>query len=228
MTEERVEARLVALVNGDVVGFSRLTAEDPDATLEALAERRRRVGELVADHRGRLADFTGDNFLAEFPSATDALRCAVAIQRAGAVEQARVPEDRRIRFRLGVHLGEVRAQEGRIVGDGVNAAARLEAIADPGGICEELTTDLSRSPGLFVISRSSAFSYKGGPVKIADVARELGVRYVLEGSVRRAGGRVRITAQLVDATTDFHVWSEQYDRELRDIFSIQSEISAEI
>ena len=351
MTEERIESRLAVVVHGDVVGFSRLTAEDPDATLEALAERRQRIGELVAEHRGRLADFSGDNFLAEFPSATEAIRCAVAIQRTGAAEQARVPEARRIRFRLGAHLGEIRAHEGQILGDGVNVAARLQATAEPGGIrisdalheqvrrlpfdfedlgpqtlknipepirafrvafggpepagtaaplrgrtrralltavavlgialalvvavfplvrdalfdrmglsepeehlalpekpsivvlpfqflggdpgqryladalTQEITQNLSTSFFLFVIARNSAYAYEGRAVRTEEISHELGVRYVLEGTTQAADGRLRATAQLIDATTGLHVWSQSYDRELRDVFELQSEIA---
>jgi adenylate cyclase len=354
VTGERIESRLAAVVHGDVVGFSRLTAEDPDATLEALAERRLRVAELVAEHRGRVADFSGDNFLAEFRSATEAVRCAVAIQRAGVSEQAQLPQARRIRFRLGAHLGEVRAHEGRILGDGVNVAARLQALAEPGGVCisealhdqvrqlpfdfeelgpqrlknipapvralrigfsgaepagdpgprrgriprgvlatagafgialvlavavfplardavldrmglaepaahlplpdkpsvvvlpfeflggdsrrryladaltQEITQSLSTSFFLFVIARNSAYAYADQTMRVEEIARELGVRYVLEGSVQAADDRLRVTAQLIDATTSLHVWSQRYDRELRDVFTVQSEIAEAI
>jgi len=357
LNSDSVQRRLAAILSADVVGYSRLMAEDEDATVRTLSQYRERIATLIRDHQGRLVDFTGDNFLAEFPSALDSVRCALEIQKELRTLNADLPAQRRMEFRIGVHLGDVRIESERIYGDGVNIAARLEGLAEPGGICisatvhdqvrskletgtqdlgsqsfknipepvrvyrvsleladsadspparsggrrlrraatvgvalivllalgiglgwrmalglaldlsglgsvpvnpalpeipsivvlpftnmsadpeqeyfsdgisEDLTTALSKVRGLFVISRNSAFTYKGQTFKIEDVGRELGVRYVLEGSVRKAGSQVRITAQLIDAISGFHIWSERYDRELADIFALQSEISEEI
>ena len=350
MAQEEIERRLAAILSADIVGYSRLMAEDEDSTVRTLRAYREQISALVREHRGRVADFSGDNFLAEFPTARAAVECAIEIQRVLQARNAGLPADRKMEFRIGAHLGDVRIEAERVYGDGVNIAARLEGLAEPGGICisatvheqvrnrldvgyrdlgdrtvknipdqvrayqveldreagvrrprrrwpaiaaaaliaaagvgiwvawprllglgldlagvtrpperpalpdkpslvvlpfanlsgdpdqeyfsdgitEDLTASLSRSAGLFVISRNSAFTYKGKAVNVEDVGRELGVRYVLEGSVQRAGNRVRITAQLIDATSDFHVWSEQYDREFSDIFALQSEISERI
>jgi adenylate cyclase len=357
MNSDALERKLAAILSADVVGYSRLMAEDEAATIRTLTDYREAIAMLVRQHRGRVVDSPGDNLLAEFPTALDAVHGAIEIQRVLQARNADLPTERKMEFRLGVHLGDVAVEGERIYGDGVNIAARLEGLAEPGGICvsatvheqvrnklevayedlgdraiknipdqvrvyrvqlagvrsqlprragtrrrrlraaalaggvgvllvvaavvltwplalgpildlagvsgpplnpplpdkpsvvvlpftnlsgdpeqeyfsdgitEDLTTDLSRNPFLFVIARNSAFSYKGKPVKVEDVGRELGVRYVLEGSVRRAEGRVRITAQLIDASTGFHVWSERYDRELADIFALQSEISEKI
>jgi adenylate cyclase len=348
---ERSERRLSAILSADVVGYTRLMAADEDETVRRVTAYREQVGSLVRDHRGRLADFTGDNFLAEFPTALDAVECAIEIQRVLSARNAALPADRRMEFRIGVHLGDVRVEGERVYGEGVNIAARLESMAEPGGVCisatvheqvrnrlevgfddlgdravknvpeqihvykvqvngaggpepqasrrlpvrwlalagvvalalvvwafwprvlgrglelvgigavqspalpdrpsivvlpfdnmsgdpeqeyfsdgltEDLTAALAGTSSLFVISRNSAFTYKNQAVKVEDVGRELGVRYVLEGSVRRVGDRVRITAQLIDATSGFHVWSERYDRELDDVFAVQSEISERI
>ncbi|MBW2291724.1 MAG: tetratricopeptide repeat protein [Deltaproteobacteria bacterium] len=360
MSPNDPERKLAAILSADVAGYSRLMADDESATIRTLTDYREQVEVLVRQHRGRVVDFTGDNFLAEFPTALDAVRSAVEIQGVLNVRNARLAPDRRMEFRVGVHLGDVSVEGERIYGDGVNIAARLEGLAEPGGICisaeihgqvrqkldlgyedlgeqevknisspvrvyrvglgeaaygpghrpastskgarvlgkaivviatalllvgavswatwplalglvldltgvsgpsanpllpdkpsivvlpfanmsgdpaqeyfsdgitEELTNDLARIPELFVIARNSAFVYKGQGVNVADVGRELGVRYVVEGSVRRALDRVRITVQLIDTTSGFHLWSEQYDRELADIFAVQSEISLEI
>ena len=349
------ERRLTAILSADAVGYSRLMAADEEQTLRTIVAYREQLGVLVRQHRGRVVDAPGDNLLAEFPSALDATRCALEIQRVVGARNDPVPDERRMTFRIGIHLGDVLVEEGRLYGDGVNIAARLESLAEAGGVCisaavheqvctkleaayadlgeravknvpapvrvyrveprsahasaapasraprmrtavaagaallllisvglwaswprplgvlvdltgagappvdpplpdkpsivvlpfqnmsadseqeyfadgitEDLTTELSRNGALFVISRSSAFTYKGQTVKVEDVSRELGVRYVLEGSVRKAGGRVRITAQLIDATSGFHLWSERYDRELADIFALQSELAEEI
>jgi adenylate cyclase len=311
MGHNQAERRLAAILSADVAGYSRLMAEDADATIRAVTARREQIELNVRQHRGRLVDFTGDNFLVEFGSAVEALECAVEIQRVLAALNAELFPERKMEFRMGLHLGEVRAQEGRLFGTGVNVAARLEGLAEPGGICissevhgqveneldlgyedlgeqsvknipkpvrvyrvrldggqsaaaqaplhplvpdkpsivvlpfynmsddpeqeyfadgitEDLTNDLASAPDLFVIARNSAFTYKDKQVRVEQVGRELGVRYVLEGSVRWARDRVRVTAQLVDATTGRHVWSHRYDRELSDIFAIQAELAEEI
>jgi TolB-like protein/class 3 adenylate cyclase len=350
-----VERKLAAILSADVVGYSRLMAEDEAATIRTLTDYREEIAMLVRQHRGRVVDSPGDNILAEFPTALDAVQGAVEIQRSLQVRNIGLPAERKMEFRIGVHLGDVAVEGERIYGDGVNIAARLEALAEPGGICisrtvheqvqhklelayddlgeqelknipkpvrayrvrvesavaapkvepaykrraalavavvlivavgaaalwgfysdrsrpevatvpvpetapplelpdkpsivvlpfvnmsgdpeqeyfvdgmtEDLITDLSRISGLFVIARNSAFVYKGKPVKIEQVSRELGVRYVVEGSVRKVGDRVRITAQLVDASTDHHLWAERYDRKLEDIFALQDEVTTKI
>ncbi len=353
MVSEPAERRLAAILSADVAGYSRLMAADEDATVRRLATHREEVELLLRQHRGRLVDFTGDNFLAEFPSALDAVQAAVEIQRVLGALNADVPAEARIEFRIGVHLGDVRVENGRLFGDGVNIAARLEQHAAPGGLClsaavheqvasrvalvyqdlgalalknlpqpvrawaarlptapaapgpsrrglrraaigaaatlalaalalwaswpaplgwlldrmgitaqpenpalpdqpslvvlpfanlsgdpaqeyfsdgitDELTTAFAQVPGLLVISRGSAFAYKGKPTRIEDVGRELGVRYVLEGSVRRAGEQLRLSAQLSDPTRGFQIWSQRYDRDITDIFAVQSDITASI
>ena len=265
---------------------------------------------LIKQHRGRVIDSPGDNLLAEFASVVDAVQCGVAIQKELQARNANLSESRRMQFRIGINLGDVIEEGERIYGDGVNIAARLESLADPGGICisitafdqietklplgyeylgeqqvkniakpvgayrvrmerdlliaegspglklpdkpsiavlpfvnmsgdpeqeyfsdgmtEDLITDLSKIAGLFVIARNSVFTYKGKAVKVDQVGRELGVRYVLEGSVRKVGGRVRITAQLVNASTGGHLWAERYDRSIGDIFVLQDEVTRQI
>jgi len=303
--------RLTAILAADVAGYSRLMGTDEEGTHERLkAHLQELVNPKIAEHRGRIVKNTGDGFLAEFPSVVDAVRCAVEIQRGMAERNAETPEDKRIAFRIGVNLGDVIAEAGDIFGDGVNVAARLEALAEPGGICvsrvvrdqvrdrldlgfedlgeqqvkniarpvrvyrvsdiggghqipsapamptlplpdkpsvavlpfanmahdpdqeffadgiaEDIITALSRYPSLFVIARNSCFTYKGRAVDVKVVGRELGVRYVLEGSLRKAANRIRVTAQLVEAATGKHVWAERYDRDLSDIFAVQDEIS---
>ena len=350
-----IERRLTAILSADAVGYSRLMAADEEQTFRTLVAYREQLGVLVRQHRGRVVDATGDNLLAEFPSALDAARCALEIQRVVGARNHPLPAERRMEFRIGIHLGDVMVEEARIYGDGVNIAARLEGLAEPGGVCisatvheqvrhklevgyvdlgdqtvknlpdpirvyriepggaresaaaargprrlrkalaataallllvaaglwvswprslglvvdwtgagappvnpplpdkpslvvlpfvnmsgdpeqeyfsdgitEDLITDLSRSPRLFVIARNSAFTYKGRAVNVEDVGRELGVRYVVEGSVRRDSDRIRVTAQLIDAASGFHIWSERYDRALADIFAVQSELAEQI
>ncbi len=311
MAEESFKRKLTTMFSADVAGYSRLMAEDEASTVKTLKAYREVMTELIKQHRGRVVDSPGDNVLAEFTSVVDAVQCAVSVQKELQARNAELPEDRRMAFRIGINLGDVIEEGDRIYGDGVNIAARLEGLADPGGICisktafdqietklplgydylgeqtvkniakpvgayqvlmeprvtvagkeetalpppdkpsiavlpfanisgdpeqeyfsdgitEEIITALSKVPRLFVIARNSSFTYKGKPVKVQEVGRELGVRYVLEGSVRRAGDRVRITAQLVEATTGNHLWAERYDRNLEDVFALQDEITMEI
>jgi adenylate cyclase len=311
MAEEGFRRKLTTMFSADVAGYSRLMGEDEAATVKTLTTYRSIMMELIKQHRGRVVDSPGDNLLAEFTSVVDAVQCAVAVQKEFQARNAELPEDRRMAFRIGINLGDVIEEGDRIYGDGLNIAARLEGLADPGGICisktafdqietklplgydylgeqtvkniakpvgayqvlmeprvtvagkeekvlplpeepsiavlpfanisgdpeqeyfsdgltEEIITALSKIHNMFVIARNSTFAYKGKPVKMQQVGEELGVRYVLEGSVRKAGDRVRITAQLVDATTGGHVWSERYDREMADIFDIQDEITMNV
>jgi adenylate cyclase len=312
--------RLAAILAADVAGYSRLMGADEEGTLERLkALRRELVDPKIAEHRGRIVKTTGDGVLVEFASVVDAVRCAVEMQRGMIDRNADTPEDRRITFRVGINLGDVIAEPDDIYGDGVNVAARLEALAEPGGIgisrmvrdqirdklpypfedmgeqsvkniarpvrvyalrpeaiadlpalseppaaptsqsgvaalalpdkpsvavlpfanmssdpeqeffadgiAEDVITALSRYPSLFVIARNSSFTYKGRAVDVKQIGRELGVRYVLEGSLRKSGNRIRVTAQLVEAETGRHVWAERYDRNLADIFALQDEIT---
>jgi adenylate cyclase len=306
LSTERVERRLTAILAADVAGYSRLMGADEEGTLAQLkAHRRALVDPKISEHRGRIVKTTGDGMLVEFASVVDALRCAVEVQCGMAERNAEVPQDNRIEFRVGINFGDIIIDGGDIFGDGVNVAARLEGLAEPGGICvsgrvqedargklditfenageqqlkniarpvrvyrvrlngaaeaqrpalplpdkpsiavlpfqnmssdpeqefiadgiaEEITTTLSHYPSLFVIARNSCFTYKGRAVDVKQVGRELGVRYVLEGSVRRAANRVRITAQLVESEAGKHVWAERYDRDLVDIFAVQDEIT---
>lgn len=308
------QRRLAAILSADAQGYSRLMSEDDAATVRLLATCRETVTQLVQARHGRVVDMPGDNILAEFGSAVDAVEAAVAIQRQLAACNGEIAEDRRMQFRIGVNLGDILAEDGRIYGDGINIAARVEKLADPGGICvsgkvydevhrkldlgfddlgehdlhnisakvrvyrvaldrradapagararegaqdrqakpsiivlpfvnmsdaaeqeffadgltEDILTDLSRFRDLFVISRNTSFKYKGQPVDVKKVARELGVQYVVEGSVRKAGNRVRITVQLIEGESDHHVWAERFDRDLEDIFAIQDEITSAI
>jgi len=302
--------RLTAILAADVAAYSRLMGADEEGTHERLQSHfRELVNPKITEHRGRVVKNTGDGFLAEFASVVDAVRCAVEVQKGMADRDPGLPEGRRIRFRIGVNLGDVIAEDEDIFGDGVNVAARLEALAEAGGICvsrvvrdqvrdklafsfedmgdqqvkniarpvrvykvrqsgapkevtsaiqpslalpdkpsvavlpftnmsadpeqeffadgiaEDVITALSRYPSLFVIARNSSFTYKGRAVDVKQVGRELGVCYVLEGSLRTAGNRVRVTAQLVEADIGRHVWADRYDRDLADIFAMQDEIA---
>ncbi len=350
-----MERKLTAILCADVFGYSRLMGEDEEATLRTLSSYRKLIDSLIEQHHGRFVNSAGDSVLAEFASVVNAVQCAVEIQTTLKAENANLPPERRMEFRIGVNLGDVMVDGEQIYGDGVNVAARLESLAEPGGICishtvhdqiknklalnyedlgpqivkniaepvwvlrvmldrgttrattnttgrslrkhwrggvfsiaglaliaavivlvqhlsvrppapsasippvqppaltlpekpsiavlpftnmsgdpqqeyfsdgitDDLTTAISRIPDLFVIARTSAFTYKGKEVNVQDISRQLGVKYVLEGSVRKADNQVRITAQLVDATTGDHIWAEYYDRPLRDIFSLQDEI----
>ncbi len=306
MAEERVERRLAAILAADMVGYSRLMGADEESTLAALKAVRGSVfNPKVEQFRGRIVKTTGDGALVEFASAVDAVRCALEIQRGMAARNAEIPDDRRIDFRIGINVGDIIVEDDDIYGDGVNIAARVEALAAPGGICiaenayrqvdgkltldvsdmgerqlkniarpvriyqvqlagttppaltlpdkpsiavlpftnmsgdvdqeyfadgiaEDIITALSRFRYLFVIARNSSFTYKGRAVDVKHVGRDLGVRYVLEGSVRKAGARIRITAQLIDAISGHHVWAERYDRDLVDIFAVQDEITGRV
>ena len=308
MSTARVERRLAAILVADVAGYSRLIGADEAGTLARLrAIRAATINPKIAANHGRIVKTTGDGLLAEFASTVDALRCASEIQAGMADQNAGVAPVDRIEFRLGIHQGDIVVEDGDIFGDGVNIAARLEALAEPGGICvsarvqedalgqldlafrdlgeqqlkniarpvraysvgkvsapinrpaavdvprlsivvlplanlnndpeqqyfvdgmtEDLTTDLSRIGDMLVISRNTAFTYQGKRVDTRQIGRELGVRYVLEGSVRRVGDQVRINAQLIDAETDSHRWAERFDRTVGDLFALQDEIVSRI
>ena len=356
MVDEGFKRKLAAILSADAVNYSRLMGEDEEGTVRTLKACREVFSTLIQQHAGQVLDTPGDNLLAEFVSVVDSVQCAVAVQKEIKSRNDELPENRKMQFRIGINLGDVIQEEGRIYGDGVNIAARLEALSDPGGICisktafdhiesklpygyeflgdqtvkniakpvgayrvlmeprvtvagepqkekqtvsrrtsyfigaaavmvltvavgiwqfyvhrlsfetaavekmtypspdkpsiavlpftnmsggsdqeyfsdgitEEIITALSKIPKLFVIARNSSFTYKDKPVKIRQVGRELGVQYVLEGSVRKAEDKVRITAQLIDATTEKHLWAERYDRNLGEIFAIQDEITLAI
>jgi adenylate cyclase len=311
---ERAKRRLAAILAADVAGYSRLMGGDEEGTLERLKEHRRDlVDPKIAEHDGRIVKTTGDGLLVEFASVVDAVRCAVDIQRNMAERNAGVPADRRIAYRIGINVGDIIIDDGDIFGDGVNIAARLEALAESGGICasqvvhdqvrdkldfifedmgeqqvkniarpvralrilldeaqrssepraaesaralsdkpsiavlpfqnmsgdpdqeyfvdgivEDIITGLSRMKWLFVTARNSSFTYKGRAVDVIKVGRELGVRYVLEGSLRKAGERVRVSAQLIETATGSHVWAERYDYPVGDIFALQDEITLSV
>ena len=316
MAEERVTRKLAAILAADMVGYSRLVEKDEEGTIaRQKAHRSELIDPKFEAHGGRIVKSTGDGLLVEFASAVDAVRCATEIQRAMVEREAGVPDDRRIAYRVGINVGDIVIDGDDILGDGVNIAARLEAIADPGGVCvsgtahehaagkldltfddmgeqkvknierpvrayrvqlegtdqgnesaatgrtlgrelsdkpsiavlpfqnmsgdteqeyfadgmvEEIITALSRFRWLLVMARNSSFAYKGRAVDVRTVATELGVRYVLEGSVRRAGNRVRITGQLIDAATGAHLWADRFDGTMADIFDLQDEITAAV
>ncbi len=315
MAEDRLQRRLAAILAADVVGYSRMMDGDEAGTLARLKALRSGVFDpITAQFGGRIFKTTGDGALAEFASAFDAVQAAIEVQRAIVEHNAMMPEDRRIVLRIGISLGDVIVEGNDLYGNGVNIAARMEALAEPGAICvsgnvhehvgnapgvvfedlgeqaiknidrpvrcyrvrarsdaaadapvdrpgtpyplpdkpsiavlpfdslsgdpdqeyladgmtEDIITGLSRFRSLFVIARNSTFAYKGTSPDIREVARDLGVRYVLEGSVRRGGARLRITGQLIDAETGNHIWAERYDRELDDIFTVQDEVTEAI
>jgi adenylate cyclase len=325
LSAERVERRLAAILAADVAGYSRLMERDEAGTLARLKTLRRElIDPKIAEHKGRIVKTTGDGLLIEFPSVVEAVACAVAVQREMAARNETTAEDERIEFRVGINSGDVIVEDGDIHGDGVNIAARLEGIAEPGGICvsaivhdqvrgrlectfadigeqqlkniarpvrayhvraksphprpppragegsapgarvgaaaplalpdkpsiavlpfanmsgdpeqeyfvdgmvEEIITALSRIRWLFVIARNSSFTYKGQPVDVKQVGRELGVRYVLEGSVRKGGNRVRITAQLIDAVSGTHLWADRFDGLLEDVFDLQDKVASSV
>ncbi len=344
-----MERKLAAILNADVEGYSRLMGEDEAATVRTRAAYGEVIARLVSRHGGRVVDFTGDNLLAEFASVVDAVSGAVEVQRELAARNAALPDHRKMRFRIGINLGDVIVEDGRIYGDGVNVAARVQTLAEGGGIAisgtvydqienklavtceslgehavkniakpvrvyrvlmepgtaavakpartgprprrraaligvaallvagalglaiwrvsarpptppglelpdkpsiavlpfvnvgadpkqehfsdgmtEEIITTLSKVSELFVIASNSVFTYKGKPVKVQQVSQDLGVRYVLEGSVRKDDPRIRVTAQLIDATTGHHIWAERYDREVKDVFAVQDDIADKI
>src|SRR6516162_7589663 len=312
MAEDRVERRLTAVLAADVAGYSRLMGADEEGTLAALKTLRRGVVDpKIKEHRGRIVNTTGAGLLSEFSSVVDTVRCAVEVQREMAARNARVKAERRIDFRIGINLGDIMIDENDIFGDSVNVAARLEALAEPGGICvsrmvrdqvrdklaisfedmgeqqvkniarpvrayrallaesadrpsipsdaaprslrdrpsiavlpfhnvsgdpkqeyfvdgitEDIITALSKWRWFLVIARNSTFAYKGKSADPKEVGRELGVRYILEGSMRRAGQRVRISSQLIDTAAGIHLWAERYDRDLTDIFAVQDDITS--
>ena len=315
MPEDRVDRRLAAIWAGDIAGYSRLMGVDEEGTLRQLkAHRKELVDPKITEHRGRIVKTTGDGMLVEHVSVVDAVRCAVDIQRGMIDRNANVPADKRIEFRIGLNVGDIIIDGDDIFGDGVNVAARLEALADPGGIMvssivhdqvrdklsfgfddmgeqtvkniarpigvhrvslaestpsatfkstaaaepsvanrpsiavlpfanmsgdteqeyfadgisEDIITGLSKLRWFFVIARNSSFIYKGKALDVKRAARELGVRYVLEGSVRKGGNRVRITAQLIDAATNNHIWADRYDGDLTDVFALQDEITKKV
>jgi adenylate cyclase len=310
MAEERVKRKLAAILAADVVGYSRLMGADEAGTLSALKRHREAIFEpAVAAHSGRIVKLIGDGVIAEFGSVVDAVNCALSVQRSDAKRPDQSTSQPTIVLRIGINLGDVIVEGGDIYGDGVNIAARLEPLAEPGGICvssivnesvgnridvrfqdggeisvknidrpirvwkwhpnatiptaarsntakpephsdtasiavlpftnmsgdpeqeyfsdgisEDIITDLSKIAGLTVIARNSSFTYKGRSVDVRAIGRDLGVRSVLEGSIRRAGKRVRITAQLTDAATGAHLWADRYDRDLTDIFEVQDQV----
>ena len=318
MTDNRVERRLAAILAADVAGYSRLTGLDEEGTHVRLRERLRGLADpKISEHRGKVVKHTGDGVLAEFGSVVDAVRCAIEVQRGMAEQNAAMPQVKRIEFRIGIHVGDIIVDDNDIFGDGVNIAARLEGIAEPGGVCisddaqrqvrgkvdfafedmgpqnlknivepmrawrlrmnasgsaaapieppveskqalalpdrpsiavlpfenmsgdpeqeyfadgmvEEIITALSRFKWLFVIARNSSFTFKGKAIDIKEVGRRLGVRYVLEGSVRKASGKVRITGQLIDAATGTHIWADRFERDLTDIFALQDEVTVAV
>jgi adenylate cyclase len=313
--EHRVERRLAAIFAADVAGYSRLMGQDEVATFQALTSHREILDQFVLERGGRIANTAGDSVLAEFPSAVEAGQCAIDVQNALAQANQGIPEDRRIQFRIGIHVGDVIVRDGDLLGDSINVAARLEGMAEPGGVCisgtahayvkralpfdyadlgsqevknieepihgyrvrlptspasdltdkiqpakavptqnkpsiavlpftnmsgdpeqeyfadgivEDIITALSRVKWFFVIARNSSFTYKGKAVDVQTVGRELGVRYVLEGSVRRAGDRIRITGQLVDAGTGAHLWANRFDGSMENIFDLQDRITESV
>jgi TolB-like protein len=315
MDEPRTQRRLAAVLATDVVGYSRLMEEDEAGTMSTLKARQKEVLQpAVRRHEGRIFKLAGDGALVEFGSAVNAVECAIDLQQAMAEANRALPNDRHVILRVGINLGDVIVEGSDLYGDGVNVAARLEGLAEPGGICvsrsvydqvkrkvdvdfeelgpkpvknisepvhvyavrsragaperdtagpdrpplplpakpsiavlpftnvsndpeqepfadgmtEDLITDLSRNAGLFVIARNSTFAYKGKSVDVRRIAQDLGVRYLLEGSARRAAGRVRINVQLIDAAVGSHIWAERFDRGLEDIFAVQDEVTGNI
>ena len=312
MAEERVQRRLAAILATDAVGYSRLMGVDEESTLRTLKSHCEIIDRLIVRHEGRIFSSGGDSVLAEFGSAVEAVRAAISIQEELRVRNAELAEERRMNFRIGINVGDIMVEGDNLFGDGVNVAARLEGLAEAGGICisgstfdqvknklsvgfedigpqqvkniaepvrayrartwsadtapsadltrplplpdkpsiavlpfdnigndeeqeyfadgitEDLITALARIHSFFVTARNSSFSYKGQSPDIRQVADDLGVRYVLEGSVRKAGSRVRITSQLIDGTTGNHLWAERYDREIGDVFDLQDEMTEKI
>jgi adenylate cyclase len=310
--EQKVERRLVAIFAADVAGYSRLMSQDEVGTLQALTAHRQIMDRLIIEHGGRIANTAGDSVLAEFPSAVNAVECAQDVQKVLAQVNQDVPEERRLRFRVGVHVGDVMVRGGDLLGDGINIAARLQALAEPGGICiseaaqqyvrkalsiglddlgpqavknieepiraftvrsveggatplqgqrttlalpdkpsiavlpftnmshdakqdyfadgvvEDIINSLSRFPRLFVMARNSSFAFKGSASHPKQIGQQLGVRYLLEGGIRKAGARVRITAQLIEAATGTTLWADKFDGDLTDIFALQDEVTEHV
>ncbi len=311
--DKKLDRKLAAILYADVAGYSRLTGDDEEGTHHRLSHCLDLITETINNHDGNVVHYAGDAVLADFSTVSNALACAVEIQQQLRKQNADLPQDRRVEFRIGLNLGEVIVDRGDIYGDGVNVAARLESLADEGGICisesvrtaigkkldlgyesmgeqkvknieepvraykvtlvseaktrvtspdkptleladkpsiavlpftnmsgdpeqeyfsdgvtEDIITSLSHFSGLFVIARNSSFSYKGEAVDVKQIAKELGVRYVLEGSIQRAGNRIRINAQLLDAESASHIWAERFDRNVDDVFELQEEITRNI
>jgi adenylate cyclase len=312
----KIQRRLAAIFAADVEGYSRLMDSDEVGTLRALTAHREIMDRLIGEHEGRIANTAGDSILAEFPSVIDAVQAAVAIQEALGSSHTSIPEDRQVRFRIGVHVGDVMVKDGDLFGDGVNIAARLQAIAQPGGLCisesayeyvrkvlglayedlgpqrvknipesvrafavrsciepptqvvgsarhhpktlplpdkpsiavlpftnmsgdphqeyfadgitEEIIAALSRIRSLLVIARNSTFAFKGAAKDVRQIARELGVRYVLEGSVRRSGEKIRVTAELIDGSDGSHIWADRYQGQIEDVFDLQDRLTEAI
>lgn len=309
-SEQKVTRKLRAILSADVKGYSLLMADDEVATIRTLKNYRSIMSTCIEHNGGRVVDEVGDNLLAEFESSVDAVQCAMEVQKELIVKNQKLPENKRLEFRIGINIGDVIQDGNRIFGDGVNVAARIEGLADAGGVCisrstydqiknkldfsfeylgehevknikepvrvykvlmdtdspeplveeqlelpdkpsiavlpfvnmsgdlsqeyfsdgltEQIINGLCKVSNLFVIARNSSFAYKGKAVSAKQIAKELGVQYILEGSVQRAGDRIRITAQLIDSSTDYHVWSENYDRDLEDIFALQDEITLKL
>jgi adenylate cyclase len=309
-TMERTRRRLSAILSADVAGYSLLMAGNEVATVDTLTQYRDIMSDNIQKFNGRVVDSPGDNLLAEFGSTVDAVECAVNMQKCLLEENTALPENRKMQFRVGINLGDVIMEEDRIYGDGINIAARIESLCEPGGVSiarsvydqvqnkldvqfdyagehtvkniaepvriynvimdageerlpagaegggnentsiivlpfinmsgdtdqeyfsdgltEDLITDLSKISNLFVIARNSAFTYKGKAVNIQDIGRDMGVKYALEGSVRKAGQRVRITAQLIDTASGGHIWADRYDRNMDDIFALQDDVTQQI
>jgi len=313
MADEGFKRKLTAILSADVEGYSRLMGQNEERTIRTLTSYRTAISEIIQQYRGRVVDTPGDNILAEFGSVVDAVKSAVKIQTELFERNAELPMEQRMQFRIGINLGDVVEEEGRIYGDGINIAARVEKMADAGGICisgrvydqvenklewhydylgeqkaknisrpirvynllmkpesssviaseermafplpekpsiavlpfdnmsgdpkqeyigdgisESIISALAISPDMLVIARNSTFVYKGKPVKVQQIAEDLGVRYVLEGSFITTGNRIRITAQLVDALSGHHAWTEQYDRDMQDFFDLLDDISKQI
>ena len=310
MAKSKYKRQLTAILSSDVVGYSRLMGDDEEFTIQTLNTYRDLMTTLIEDYNGSVVDAVGDNLLAEFTSVVDAVQCAVTIQTKLKKQNDKLAVSRHMLFRIGINVGDIIQEKGRIYGDGVNIAARIEGVAEPGGICisrntydhvkdklelgfeflgehevknikepvrvykilqdsyqprqlvneslelpdkpsiavlpfdnmsgdpsqeyfsdgltEQIINGLCKIPHLLVIARNSSFAYRGKSFNIKQIAQELGVKYILEGSVQKAGNRVRITAQLIDAATDYHMWSEHYDRDLIDIFTLQDEITIQL
>ena len=311
--QQTIKRKLTAILSADVSGYSRLMDDDEISTVRTLQAYRKIISDLTSQHNGRVIDNPGDNLLAEFVSVVDAVQCAVEIQHVLKSKNNELPDNRKMVFRIGINLGDVIEDDDRIYGDGVNIAARVESLADPGGICisgtvydhvmnkldlryedlgehqvknirrpvrvykilveiepeesildsiidmsvptdkpsiavlpfvnmsddpsqeyfsdgmtEAIITALAKVPDILVIASTSTFMYKGQKVKVQQVGKDLGVKYLLEGSVQKAGNRIRLTAQLIDAATGNHWWAERYDRELKEIFDLQDELTTRI